>query len=169
MTIPNADHLFELAERFAGSPPAGPPRQVNLRRAVSTTYYGLFHFTLAAVADEFVGVRNRNNPRYALVYRSIAHRTLKEVCGEIVKRQPAARYAAVVPAGGFDIDLQIFATVAMELQERRHAADYDPLARFELSNAKAAIDGARDAVQRFPRVSVEHRRVFLTLLLCPPR
>jgi len=50
----NPDHLFEQAERLVAPPPAGPPRQVDLRRAISAAYYGLFHFCLIAAADEFV-------------------------------------------------------------------------------------------------------------------
>jgi hypothetical protein len=85
VTILNPDHLFEQADKLISPPPAGPPRQVDLRRAISSSYYGLFHACLVAAADEFVGVTQRATSRYALVYRSIDHKTLREVCNEAKK------------------------------------------------------------------------------------
>jgi hypothetical protein len=138
---------------------------VDLRRAISSAYYGLFHFTLTSLADEFVGVTERATSRYVLVYRSIDHRTLREVCSEVQKPNPPQRYAPYFPSNGFGPNIQAFATVAVELQE----ADYNPQPRFRTSDAKLAIATARSAVRRFQRAHVERRKAFLTLLLCPPR
>ncbi len=169
MTTPNPDHLFEQAERLVAPPRAGPPRQVDLRRAISAAYYGLFHFCLTAAADEFVGVTQHATGRYALVYRSIDHKTLKELCVEARKQTPPAKYAPYFPTRGFDPNIQAFSTSAIELQEKRHLADYNPQPRFRTSDAKLAISTARSAVQRFRAASEEHRKAFLTLLVCPPR
>jgi hypothetical protein len=65
--------------------------------------------------------------------------------------------------------MQTFAAGAMELQEKRHAADYDPLPWFTVSDARLAIGAARNAVGRFGQVPPDLRKTFLTLLLCPPR
>jgi hypothetical protein len=169
VTILNPEHLFDQAQKLVAPPPAGPPRQVDLRRAISSAYYGLFHFTLASVANEFVGFSLRGTSRYALVYRSVDHRTLKETCIEARKRLPAAKYAAFVPVRGFGSDIQAFAEYAVDLQEKRHKADYDPLPRFKTSDAALAIQVARNAVRRFRQAEDEPRKAFLTLLLCPPR
>jgi hypothetical protein len=56
---------------LSAPPPAGPRRQVDIRRAISVAYYGLFHFTLTAADDEVVGSSQRATTRYALVYRSL--------------------------------------------------------------------------------------------------
>jgi len=57
----------------------------------------------------------------------------------------------------------------VELQEKRHLADYHPIARFRTSDAKVAISTARNAISRFRGASNEDRKAFLTLLICPPR
>ena len=169
MARPNPDHLFEQAEKLVAPPAAGPPRQVDPRRAISAAYYGLFHFCLAAAADEFVGVSQRTTSRYVLVYRSIDHKTLKDLCAEAKKRTPPAKYSPYFPTGGFSSNIQAFSTAAIELQEKRHLADYNPQPRFKTSDAKLAVSTARSAVRRFQTAEEDHRKAFLTLLICPPR
>jgi hypothetical protein len=169
LATPNPDHLFEQAERLVAPPRAGPPRQADLRRAISAAYYGLFHCCLTAAADELIGVTQHATNRYALVYRSIDHKTLKDLCVEARKHTPPAKYAPYFPAQGFDPNIQAFAAAAIELQQKRHLADYDPQPRFSRSDAKLAISTARSAVQRFRAAGEEDRKAFLTLLVCPPR
>lgn len=169
MAILNPDHLFEQADKLVTPPPAGPPRQVDLRRAISGAYYGLFHSALTAAADEFVGANQRATARYALVYRSIDHKTLRAVCAEAKRQPPSAKYAPYLPDKGFDAHIEAFSTAAADLQEKRLMADFDPQPRFRTSDAKLAIGTARSAVRRFGQASQEHRRMFLTLLLRPPR
>jgi hypothetical protein len=169
MPILDPFHLFDQADRMVTPIGAGAPRQVDLRRAISSAYYGLFHFCLSAAADEFVGVGQRATPRYALVYRSIDHRILKDICIEVCKQRAATKYVPYIPRGGFDPKIQAFATAATELQERRHLADYDPMPRFRTPDAKLAVSTARSAVSQFDGANVDHRKAFLTLLICPPR
>ena len=169
MAILNPEHLFEQAERLVVPPLAGPPRQVDLRRAISSAYYGLFHFAVISVADEFVGISQRASSRYALVYRSIDHRTLKDLCSEARKPRPSAKYVDYFPTNGFGENIEAFAAAVVDLQEKRHRADYNPLPRFRTSDAKFAVGAAQNAVRRFQQASSEHRKAFLTLLLCPPR
>lgn len=169
MTTPRPDHFFEQADRLVVRPTVGAPRQVDLRRAISSAYYGLFHFVMRSVADEFVGGGQRNSLRYALVYRSVDHRALRDLCGEAVKSTLSAKYKAFVPAGGFDADIQAFARAAIGLQDKRHGADYDPRASFRMSDAKLVILEARNAIARFQRANDELRASFLTLLAFPPR
>lgn len=139
------EHLLEQAERLASAPKGGKPRQVDLRRAVSSAYYGLFHFLLTAAADKFVGVTRRSTAEYGRVYRSVGHRALRELCEDFRKPTLPAKYGTHLPATGVGKDLPAMATTLVELQDARHAADYDPLARFDLSDAQLAIKGARKA------------------------
>jgi uncharacterized protein (UPF0332 family) len=165
----NPDHLFEQAEKLISPPSAGAPRQADLRRAVSTAYFALFHAVLTAAADEFVGATRRTTARYGLVYRGIDHRGLRDLCSEVVKQTPSARYARYQPAGGFGSNIKSFATALAELQEKRHAADYDPLMHVRRADAELAIRTARFALRRFEQVGAERREAFLSLLLFPPR
>ncbi|NJM30256.1 MAG: hypothetical protein HC855_09280 [Rhizobiales bacterium] len=57
----------------------------------------------------------------------------------------------------------------MELVERRHAADYNPLERFRTSDADLAIKTARTALEQFKKASNAQRKAFLALLAFPPR
>jgi len=169
VAILNPEHLFEQADKLVVSPPAGPPRQVDLRRAISGAYYGLFHSCLTAVADEFVGVTQRTTSRYALVYRSIDHKALRDLCDEVRKQTLKAKYGPYVPSGGFEANVQAYSTAVIELQQKRHMADYDPQPRFRASDARLAISTARTAVHRFEMANADHRKAFLTLLICAPR
>lgn len=169
MPILNPDHLLEQAERLVAAPPAGPPRQVDLRRAVSSAYYALFHATLTALADEVVGVLHQNTLRYALVHRSVDHRAIKELCLTLSKRAPPAKYAPFAPAGFFGRDFLVFAGTFAALQEERHRADYDVGARYRMSNARAAIAQSRSGLAAFRNLPAPQKKMFLTLLLCPPR
>lgn len=133
MPIPNPDHLLEQADRLTLAPAAGPPRQVDLRRAISAAYYALFHSIVCEVADEIVGKKHRTTPRYELVYRAADRSSLKRVCEELQKSTLSPKYGRYAPPGGFGADLMAVAAAVIELQEKRHAADYDPLLRVRTS------------------------------------
>ena len=169
MAVLNPDHLFEQAERLVAPPPAGPPRQVDLRRAISAAYYAVFHYILAATADDFVGVTKRGTKRYTLVYRSVDHRALRDLCTELKKQNLPAKYQRYAPANGMGQNIQAFASAFVELQEKRHSADYDPSVRLKTSDVKLVIATAKSAVRRFEKASEGRRKSFLALLLFPPR
>lgn len=169
MAVLNADHLIEQAERLILPPAAGPPRQVDVRRAISAAYYAVFHYILTAAADEFVGKTKRATKRYALVYRSIDHRALKDLCGEVKKQTLIAKYQRYAPPRGLGPNIQAFASALLELQEKRHAADYDPSNRVKTSDAQLAIATARSAIRRFAAASAVRRKTFLGLLAFAPR
>ena len=169
MAAPDPEHLFEQADRLATVPPAGAPRQADLRRAISAAYYGVFHCLLAAAADRFVGVTKRGTVEYGRVYRSIDHRALRELCEDLRKTTLPARYGPHLPSNGLGKNMPAMAAAFSELQDKRHAADYDPLARFKLSDAQLAIRTARRAVELFEKASAARRKIFLGLLLFPPR
>jgi hypothetical protein len=77
------EHLCDQAERLVAPPPAGPPRQVDIRRAVSAAYYAIFHASVTAAADQIVGRTKRAGSEYGLVCRSIDHRWLRELCDDV--------------------------------------------------------------------------------------
>src|ERR1700694_340759 len=169
VAILNPEHLFEQPDRLIEPPPAGPPRQVDVRRAISAAYYGGFHAALTAAADQFVGVVKRSTSQYTLVYRSVDHKIIREVCLEVKKPQLTDKYARHAPAAGFGPDIQAFAAAILELQEKRHSADYDPSIRVKTSDAILAISAARSALTRFHAADAAGREAFLGLLLFRPR
>ncbi|MGC2778810.1 MAG: hypothetical protein WA418_24590 [Bradyrhizobium sp.] len=169
MAILNPEHLFEQAEKLVAPPSAGPPRQVDIRRAISSAYYGIFHAILTAAADQFVGVTKRSTSQYALVYRSVDHSGLRALCEEVKKPTLKPKYVPHAPANGFGPNIVAFASAFLELQEKRHAADYDPSIRMRSLDAILAIRTARAALQRFNKANAKRRKAFLSLLLFPPR
>jgi hypothetical protein len=168
VTILCPEHLFEQADKLIAPPPAGTPRQVDLRRAVSAAYYGVFHATLTALADLFVGVTKRSTAQYGLAYRSLDHGSLRALCSKIIQPNLPAKYAAY-QAQGFCSEIKAFSAAVVELQEKRHAADYDPTTRIKSSDALAVVGTARRAVRRFGLAEQGQRDLFLTLLVFPPR
>jgi ATP phosphoribosyltransferase regulatory subunit HisZ len=169
VTIPNPEHLFEQADKLIAPPAAGAPRQVDLRRAVSSAYYGVFHATLAAAADLFVGRTKRSTAQYGLVYRIVDHRSLRALCIEVAKSNLPAKYTPYQPPNGFRSHIKAFAAAAVDLQEKRHGADYDPLIRIKISDALAVVSTARSAVRRFGRASATQHHAFLSLLIFSQR
>jgi hypothetical protein len=172
LAILNPEHLFQQAEQLIVPPAAGPPRQVNIRRAISAAYYGLFHATLIAAADQFVGKTKQGTSLYALVYRAVDHRDLRLLCEEVKKSKLSAKYLPFAPSGGFGANLQAFASAVLELQEKRHEADYNPMIRVKTLDAQLAIRMARAALASFEAARVQNQEAFLTLLtllLFPPR
>jgi len=169
VAILNPEHLFDQAEKLILSPPAGRPRQVDIRRAISAAYYAVFHATLAAAADQFVGVTKRNTKLYTLVYRSVDHGWFRDLCLEVRKTQLPDKYQQYVTGGGLGGNIQAFAATALEIQKKRHSADYDPSLRVNSSDAVIAIKAARSALTRFNTADADVRESFLGLLLFRPR
>jgi uncharacterized protein (UPF0332 family) len=169
LAILNPEHFFEQADQLIAPPAAGPPRQVSIRRAISAAYYGLFHAMLIAAADQFVGASKRSTNLYALVYRAVDHRALRVLCEEVKKSNRSSKYLPYEPWGGFGTNIAAFAITALELQEKRHEADYNPMVRMKSLDAQVAIAAAKAALAGFEAASKPSREAFLTLLLFPPR
>ena len=79
------------------------------------------------------------------------------------------RYKPYEPRNGFGPNITAFAAAVVDLQEKRHDADYDPMRRMNRSDALVAIRTARAALRRFEKASATRRGMFLSLLLFPPR
>lgn len=170
MAALNPDHLLDQASRLTAAPAGGgAPRQADLRRAISSAYYAVFHAILTEAADDFVGRRKRHTLRYALVYRSIDHSSLRDICGEVAKDTLPAKFLKYEPEGGFGPDLHALATAVIELREKRHEADYDPLFRASMSDAVFAVATARTALDRFRSANRAKRKAFLSLAVFRPR
>ena len=74
----------------------------------------------------------------------------------------------MLPKGGLKRQLVEFAAIIIELQNARNRADYDPSAFYSVSDARAAIQSARDAVTSYKQItkaSFADRLAFLTLLM----
>lgn len=142
-----------------------PPSDAQLRRAVSTAYYALFHRVLQAAAQRFMGPNQENSAGYALIYRSFDHRHIRTVCEALnvhtlkdnIKRQLGRH--AVSP------DMRNFANTFSLLQDARHLADYDPESIFLPTDVLSLIGSANAAIEAFDRVAAGEQTDVLALML----
>lgn len=143
----------------------GRPRQTNLRRAVSTTYYALFHCLAACCANMLVGGpgSDRSRPAWGQTYRALRHGAARQRCQQstIVARFPS--------------EIQDFADLFVDMQKKRHSADYDPYAmrnpitRLVKSDAIQDIRVAKGIIHRFNATPARDRRAFAVYVLLDVR
>jgi hypothetical protein len=116
--------LVRLARDLAGVD-AGPgqPRNVNLRRAVSTAYYGLFHRLALDVARN--ALPGATDDEIRGVARYISHTAIKEVCEWIGDKGTKKHLGPVVERLRRDPDVTLVAQAFLRLHEQREAPDYD--------------------------------------------
>ena len=150
MAVLDSEELLQQAELRVKPRQPGLPRQVDVRRAISVAYYALFHCIVTTVADEFVGRVNRTSKRYSLVYRNVDHGKIRSLCGSL-------------PGASGDA-LREFGAAVIELQGRRHTADYDPEKLFRTLDVVFAVSRARQALSAFDRITGEERVLFLKRL-----
>lgn len=142
--------LIATARRTVGQSGRRRPRQSDLKRAMSTAYYAVFHQICWTIADSFIGGQSaqRSTPAWRQAYRSLDHGFAKSQClnRSVVSQFPQA--------------IQDFANAFVELQIERHAADYDPLHRVVRSEVKAEIDRAEQVIKDFKNEPTKDRRAF---------
>jgi len=112
----------------------GRIRSVFLRRSVSDAYYALFHALATLCADSLVGPSKHNSEAWRRIYRGIDHGRAKDEFRRADVRSMHANMARIAPA-------------FIQLQDARHAADYDPVNTLSRrSEAEAFIGIAETAL-----------------------
>lgn len=153
-----SDDLLSVADDLV-STRSSKPRQSNLRRAVSTAYYAMFHCLASCCADTLVGSRrtDRSKPAWRQVYRALEHGLAKKNCKNraIIRKFPQ--------------DIEDFANAFVSLQEKRHSADYDPFSQFTKQEVRSDIAATRNTIERFRSTPVRDRRAFAAFVLFKSR
>ena len=144
------------ARGTVGSGP-GAPRQTDLRRAVSATYYALFYCVACACADTLVGRTraHRSEAAWRQAYRALEHGYARSQCS-----RPTIR---AFPSG-----IERFADVFTDMQRKRHLADYEPQTpdgHWRKPEVEEDIDAAADAIEAFEAAPVQDRRAFAVFVL----
>ena len=147
----NPRDLMETARRLAESG-ATQPTQADLRRAVSTAYYALFHCLAAAAADLLTGA-GPGSPEWHQVYRALEHGKARGAC-----QQHGALRA-------FPVAIRRFAEAFVELQKARQQADYAHEGQYSKLRVLAMIDAVEDAIVQFEQADARHRRSFAVHVL----
>ena len=156
-----ADNLLVQAYKLA-TMDAGIPAQANLRRAVCSAYYALFHQLVAAavgllIPGTLAGLRAR-------VSRSFQHNEMKRVCSRFAALRPSDDLASLP---GTTISPQLLSVVQVfeSLQQWRHIADYDVAFSFLRADALSSVREARQAFADWATMSdSDEATVFLAAL-----
>ena len=116
------------------------PRQASLRRAISTAYYALFHLLIHEGTLKLISAGSARS-RFS---RGYEHGTMKSISREFAIANPAALDRLT---GGLPIppEIQQVAETFINLQEERHAADYDVTARYTRLEVRNFIQEAEAA------------------------
>jgi uncharacterized protein (UPF0332 family) len=149
--------LLEQAEHLAQLDPRRP-KQANLRRAVSSGYYALFHL----IAWEASAVYAAETGMAARINRTINHGEMKKASSMIVNDKLSK---ALQPQGGgytTPPDMKSVANTFVRLQQARHEANYDLSRKFRRQEALAFVESARQAFEAWERVRrTDDARVYL--------
>ncbi len=135
--------LLSLADKLAGRE-AGPgkPRTIELRRAISTAYYALFHKLIQHAAMRLIGGTDWTEV-HAATARWIAHTDLAALSDAVNGRgNQALRFVLT----GADPRLADVAQDFIDLQTARHGADYDDYFEVSKASALALVDTAHASV-----------------------
>lgn len=123
------------------------PRQASLRRAISTAYYALYHLLVA----EATRILIRDSSLRGRFARAFDHANLKNASRAFSSPHPSQLFK-LTGGGPVPPDLEIVANAVIDLQEARHAADYNVDKRFSRSEASDVITQAAAAFQAWQRV-----------------
>ena len=145
--------------------PSGPsrPREANLRRALSCTYYAMFHAAARMCADSMIGSTSaeRTERAWRQVYRSLGHKDVSDRCDKVVKNNTAL---------GFPSGIVTFARQFPAAMSDRHRADYDPSFKPRKGTVLASVLAADQAIAGLMATNVRHWKAFSAYLLFkPPR
>ena len=144
-----------VAARDMASTHRGRPRQASLCRAVSTAYYAMFHCLAACCANTIVGGTGagRSYPAWLQAYRALEHGTARS-------RFRNRSYIVKFPP-----EIRSFADKFLEMQEKRHKADYDPTVTFPKLDVLSDIAAVENAIGEFSQASIKDRRALAVFVL----
>lgn len=115
------------------------PKQANLRRAISTAYYALFHFLISEAVNSW-----RIEYQRPVLARAFEHGKMKAAC--LRSKLSSA-------------DLRNIANAFVDLQQARHLADYDTAFVWTRVETITLIQLAEQSCQSWERIRNERPAV----------
>ena len=146
----NPHDLIRIARQLASGAVGetrGRPRQAELRRAVSATYYALFHALARCCANRLAG-SDRTGVAWVQTYRALEHGHARNRCDD----QSAM--------SAFPQEIRYFGRRFVLLQRQRQRADYAPDATFSRARVIQFITEAEDAIDALEGAPATDRRAF---------
>lgn len=123
------------------------PKQASLRRSVSTAYYALFHLLISEAVSNWKHADQRT-----FLGRSFDHKDMKSASNQWQNSQLAA-FRGVSPAT--TTALTNVAKTFVQLQEKRHVADYDNAEFWTKTAALSLVSAAQTAFLDWRKVRNE--------------
>ena len=141
--------LIATCHKLVPAAATSPPSEADLRRAISTAYYAVFHTLAASNAELIAGQPQSSISAYAWerVYRRLDHGRARNNLSAVLN--------LLSPTG------ENFARTFIELQDLRQEADYNPNAAIVHSDAVNVIGQAETAIRDFALLSQEERRLLV--------
>jgi hypothetical protein len=152
------------------------PKQATLRRAVSTAYYGLFHFLIEESTVLLCGAGRGDAGFRQLAARAFAHREMKSACAEFLKPNPQQVRPLLRPLWTKLVivnnpEAKMIAQTFIDLHGDRQIADYDLSVSFSRPVALNAVTRAERAVNAWRQLKAANlgvcRLFALALILWP--
>ena len=153
IVLPYHERLLEQASHLMQRD-ASRPSQANLRRAVSTAYYAVFHFIAEETGHTFIGGASIKRPLRAAVARGIDHGALRGLCMQISSKSAPGNLSAPLRNCLRSIGpvLPWIASQIVVLQDLRHRADYDRLVGISKLEAQRAVKSARETIRAWSSI-----------------
>ena len=131
----------------------GPRRltQANLRRAVSTAYFAVFHALARTAADTLIS--NKSSAAWHQAYRALEHGSATRTCQNKKEMQQ------------FPLAIQEFATSFVALQSERQLADYALEERYYKRRTLSLIASAERAIDNLESAGKQDRSDFVARML----
>ena len=156
--------LLRQARQLAIKEPQRP-LQASLRRAVSASYYALFHLLVDEATRRMIPGRDRSALRHCLG-RAFGHSDMRQVAQQFSSGGVSRKLGPGLNGQPLQPGLVRVAGAFVDLQEARHEADYDRARRF---TRREVLDLVEQAEQAFEDWSSVRRSIqadtFLTGLL----
>lgn len=149
-----ARELLRLAGVLAETPDGIPGfTHVGRNRAVSSAYYAVFHRLAQLCASELAGLRPSKDA-YRHIYRSLDHGVAKTTFESFRSKNSDATEK-----------MKTIASIFIDLQRRRHQADYDPFFYVNHPEMSLIQTDAETAIEVVDGLSNPERKLLAALLI----
>ena len=132
-----------------------PNNEANVRRAVSSAYYALFHLLVRDAVSNW-----KHADHHSRLARAFDHRRMKDASTAILKDiggVPSLAPVDVNAEQAFRLRLSTVAQAFVDLQQERHKADYDIEEPFQPIEAAVDVAQARLAFEAWAEVKNDPR------------
>lgn len=159
------EDLLDQASQLSAIDPLRP-RQANLRRAVSSAYYALFHFVIARASAELVGAAFHRRELRHLISRLFDHAEMKSACASFGGGTlPVAVTRTLGPLPVPEPVRDLAKTFVMA-QDFRHQADYDLAGTFSRTEVAQFVKRIRQDMNSFDQMPAsDAKSLFLIALM----